>query len=275
MFLFTCQSEGASYSTPRKGIYISSVVDLNLYEYCQAMAVYCEMNHNACNRVCSRMITAAQIIMENGICSLAHVAKTVFPVVVYQSENAKQKFMKIPLVIICTSSSNSGKCELLVQEYIPGTDYIKVAFMLERITQQSQSSQSISKVEFKKLLSLGQTEYECMCLSYSVFKVLGLSAKCAKKHYGMTRTTQCNEQLEKSIHGMQTVRECIDQISILKGRSLLESMGFEVNCDSESDKDSDNDDVGEDSEAISDSDVGEDSEVICDRVGTTGDSDVV
>ena len=141
------QSEGATYSTPGKGIYISSVVDLNLYEYCQAMAVYCEMNHNACNRGCSRIIKAAQIIMENGICSLAHVAKTVHPMVVYQSENAEQSFLKMPLVIIRTHSSNSGKCELLVQEYIPGTDYIKVAFMLERITQQSQSSQSISKTE--------------------------------------------------------------------------------------------------------------------------------
>ena len=51
---------------------------------------------------------------------------------------------------------------------------------------------------------------------------------------------------------MQTVRECIDQIRILKERSLLEAMGLEVNCQSESDKDSDNDDVREDSEAISD-----------------------
>ena len=51
-------------------------------------------------------------------------------------------------------------------------------------------------------------------------------------------------------------------------------MGLEVNCQSESDKDSDNDDAREDSEAISDCDVCEDSEVISDKVGTKGDSDV-
>lgn len=79
------------------------------------------------------MVQAANIVIEKGICSLASLYRAVFPDLSYKSCNAKEKLLKMPLVVIRCRSSNAV---LLAMEYISGVDYIKVALLLQHATQQ-------------------------------------------------------------------------------------------------------------------------------------------
>ena len=79
----------SDYKIISEGIWISKVTTLSLKDYCNARKVYCLSKHNPnCTR-CDCLLQAAQIILDNTICSLSFVFKSVYPETTYNSEAAK------------------------------------------------------------------------------------------------------------------------------------------------------------------------------------------
>ena len=144
---YQCQKN--KYLTLSNNVFITNVNDLSLSEYCQACIKYCEVYHHISCTKCKAMVQAANIIIENGICSLASLHRAVFPDLVYKSCNAKEKLLRMPLVAIQCTSSNAGNAVLLIMEYTSGVDYTKVALLLQRAIHQGTQSFTISKQELR------------------------------------------------------------------------------------------------------------------------------
>ena len=221
--------------------FISNVNDLSLSEYCQACIKYCEAYHHTSCSKCKAMVQAANIIIEKGICSLASLYRTVFPDLGYKSCNAKEKLLRMPLVAILCRSSNAGNAVLLIMEYTSGVDYTKVALLLDRATHQGTQSFNISKQELRMLLSVAQTQREHQLISYGIVKSLGLSSKSAKHHFGITRVPSRIARVQQNITDMQALREVINQISHVKEKSILQTLGLDVDSEISESNESDTD----------------------------------
>ena len=162
------------YTVVSNNIYVTPVTGVTLRDCIQARATYCELQHCKKPCICKPMIQAALIKIEKGIHSVSSLYRTVFPDQAYQSQHAKRKLLQMPLVIIRCGSSDSGKCELFVMEHIAGIDCVQIAEFLESTKQQAFTSILLNKPEFTQLLGVAQTERECQCISYCIYKSLGL-----------------------------------------------------------------------------------------------------
>ena len=223
------------YTVVSNNIYVTPVTDVTLRDYIQARATYCELQHCKKPCICKPMIQAALIIIEKGIHSVSSLYRTIFPDQVYQSQHAKRKLLQMPLVIIRCGSSHSGKCELFVMEHIAGIDYVQIAKFLESTKQQASTSILLNKPEFTQLLGVAQTERERQCISYCIYKSLGLSFKSARRHFGFNRMAQRIARMDKCINEIQTIHECADRIIVIKEASRLRSLGCTENSDSAGD----------------------------------------
>ena len=226
---YQCQKN--KYLTLSNNVFITNVNDLSLSEYCQACIKYCEVYHHISCTKCKAMVQAANIIIENGICSLASLHRAVFPDLVYKSCNAKEKLLRMPLVAVQCTSSNAGNAVLLIMEYTSGVDYTKVALLLQRAIHQGTQSFTISKQELRMLLSVAQTQRERQLISYGIVKSLGLSSKSAKHHFGITRVPNRIARVQQTITDMQALREVINQISHVKEKSILQILGLDVDSE--------------------------------------------
>ena len=223
------------YTVVSNNIYVTPVTDVTLRDYIQARATYCELQHCKKPCICKPMIQAALIIIEKGIHSVSSLYRTIFPDQVYQSQHAKRKLLQMPLVIIRCGSSDSGKCELFVMKHIAGIDYVQIAKFLESTKQQASTSILLNKPEFTQLLGGAQTERERQCISYCIYKSLGLSFKSARRHFGFNRMAQRIARMDKCINEIQTIHECADRIIVIKEASRLRSLGCTGNSDSAGD----------------------------------------
>ena len=89
---------------------------------------YCFLHHDQEKCFdCRSMIEAGQMILESGICALAHVFKASFPLSKYHSSHAKQRLMQMPIAIRI-GHPTSGSSEVMVMELTQAIDYEKVAF---------------------------------------------------------------------------------------------------------------------------------------------------
>ena len=116
----------SDYKTLSEGIWISEVTVLSLKDYCNARKLYCLSKHNPNCTKCDRLLQAAQIILDNTICSLSFVFKSVYPESTYNSETAKSRILQLPVVAVWIGSPSSGISEIKVMEHMSGIDYVKL-----------------------------------------------------------------------------------------------------------------------------------------------------
>ena len=71
---------------------------------------------------CAGMIKAAEMILNNGICSLCDVFRYAFPNTTYKSYHAKSRLLQMPTIAIRVGSPASGCAEVKIMESHPGVD---------------------------------------------------------------------------------------------------------------------------------------------------------
>ena len=80
-------------------ICVSKITNLTLQEYCSVRELHCSLNHKDCSE-CSRMLTAARLVIDGGIVELSSVFRAAFPDVKYSAYQAKQRLLQMPLVAV-------------------------------------------------------------------------------------------------------------------------------------------------------------------------------
>ena len=101
------------------------------------------------------MIQAVKFVLDKGVCSLSAVFRAAFPDVTYNTTQAKQQLLAMPLVAIRVESGHS---EVKLLELISAIDYKKIEkFLTDHYLQQSSSEPAqMSKAALRQLLSFAQ-----------------------------------------------------------------------------------------------------------------------
>lgn len=115
----------------------------------------------------------------------------------------------------------------------------------------------MTKVEFKQILSLAQSDHERELIRFTAFKSSGLSATSARKHFGLENMLERSNRVQRCIEDTQTICECIDDLSRIQEQAALKLLGL----------------ILEDKESSSTGEESSDDEV-CISAGTNADSDI-
>ena len=206
------------------GIWISRIADLSLEEFIEACIENCSIYHrNNCAK-CSRLVNAAHVILQCGICSLSYVFRTVFPDINYTPKQARCRLLQLPLAAIRIGEPSSGCSDIKVMELLPDLDYRKFKKFIGLFIQQSGTTKpSMTKDCFRLLLSFAQSRRERETLTY---KASGLSATAAQRHFGLTNIVERANLVEEFIMEAQTIRECIDSLSKTQEKAMLLALGI-------------------------------------------------
>lgn len=164
------------------GIWVSRISDLSLVEFIEACSKNCSIYHTKKCIKCNDLVKAAHFILENGICSLSSVFRSVFPGINYSTQHARSRLLQLPMAAIHIGEPSSGSSDIQVMELIPGLDYRKFQKLMELFLQQSGRQTLMSKDSFRQLLSFAQGRRERDTLTYAVYRASGMSATAAQKH---------------------------------------------------------------------------------------------
>lgn len=217
---------------------VSKVTDLSLAEYCEVRTQYCLLRHDQqkCFE-CRSLVRAGQMILSDGICSLAQVFKTAFPCIDYHSSHAKQRLLQMPVAVFRVGAPTSGRSELLVMELVQGVDYQKLALFLNaRCSPTStKATPNLTKCELKQLLSFSQSDRERESIRFAVYKASGLSVTAARKLWGLENMTERVKRVTECIEETHSIRMCIEDLAKARDRAVLHSYGITLSGDESSD----------------------------------------
>ena len=165
-------------------------------------------------------------MLEHGFYALSTAYKAAFPHLHYQSQNALELLLQMPLAGVRIGDPKSGVSSWYLLEFIEGINYTHVVQFLEATSMSRQSSVCIKKHELKALLGLGQSDRERELVRYTAFKSSGLSTTGARKHLGLESMKQRSDNVLKCIQEAKEIRETVDKLSHVQDQALLRVMGL-------------------------------------------------
>ena len=98
--------------------------------------------------------------MDNTVCSLSFVFKSVYPESTYNSHAAKSCILQLPIVAVRFGSPSSGISEIKVMEHMNGVDYVKLRTILSVNPEATSTKSVMTKQDVRHILSFAQTRQE-------------------------------------------------------------------------------------------------------------------
>ena len=146
------------------------------------------------------MLSAANIVLQEGYTTLAVAFRLASPTVTYTAERVKRKLLQMPLMCIRIGDPAKGNSQHILMENIPGVNHTKFGIVVNALSCSVQKTvPHFDKACVKMLLSLGQSERERACLRYTVCKASDLSATKARKLYGFENMNKNFSKVEEAI----------------------------------------------------------------------------
>lgn len=118
----------------------------------------------------------------------------------------------------------------ILLEMISGTDYLKMASLLNHIAEMPvEGTRGSKKMDrpFVKMLAR-----ECEFLRVAIVKASGISASKAQWDYGFERMDECTALVEESIKEAQRTREAVEELAQTQDKALMEVYGIVDPADS-------------------------------------------
>lgn len=207
----------SEYKTINNDIYASKIDGLTLEEYCLARKYLCSTQHNQCD--CNAMIQAANVILKDGIVSMATVFKTIYPNVTYHAQNAKRRLLQMPVVAIRIWG------ELYLMEKISGLNYSAIIGFIAN--QKPKREVGMTKTELKQLLVIATTEKERECIRYAVYKASNLTPTQAKLHFGLDSMKSRALKVQECIDEVKEIDEAYSDLAHTQELALFDCYGVE------------------------------------------------
>lgn len=230
------------YIRLQDNVCVSSMDSLTLAEYYSACEHYCSLYHKGkCCCDCSQMVKAANLVLDNGFCSLSYVFKCCFPGVTYTSAIAKRQLLQMPLAAITCGDPSSGKSEVILLEAIKGLNYPTIVKLLEEKASEGKFC-TMSKQKVNEILSFAQSNREQETLRYTICQGACLTSSKARRLYGWESMSKRMQEIEKSIKELTELRESIEDLATTQELALVRSFGITL-FSSESEDDLDNEET--------------------------------
>ena len=200
---------------------------------------YCTHSHKQPCSDCQRMLQVAKIILDQNFCRLRQGFEIVSPTATYTAERAITKLLRMPLVTVRIGSPKSGTSFMILLDKFQGTDYQKMAALLNQMAElsmkRSEDHQSVDRPFVNLLLSLAQSPRERECLRVAIFKASGMSASKARQKFGFERMSKRTEVVERSIMEAQEIRVAIHELAQTQNKALMKAYGIVDSVDSSDD----------------------------------------
>ena len=209
---------------------------MTLSEYTVALPKFCEVRHHAGCTMCPSLLKAAQMILKDGVVSLADAFKSAFPGLAYKSSTAKRMLLQMPLVAVRMGDIASGTSQVHLIEYLPGVDYTQLQSILHQFHSGGKPSSNpvMTRADIKDLLQLAQSNRERGLLRYAVYKASGLSATAARRHFGFEGMKAHTAKVNECIEEAQAIREAVEQLAEVQEEATLASLGIVKDTESSS-----------------------------------------
>lgn len=105
------------YVTLNDCVCVSGQRNMTLSEYTVALPKFCKVRHHAGCTTCPSLLKAAQMILKDGVVSLADAFKSAFPGLAYKSSTAKRMLLQMPLVAVRMGDIASGTSQVHYVHY--------------------------------------------------------------------------------------------------------------------------------------------------------------
>lgn len=216
------------------GVFVSTLDNISLEQYMVRQREYCSHAHQQPCHSCNCMVEVATIILHQSFCHLHEAFRLITPKAKYTAARAITKLLKMPLVVVRIGQAHSGVSFNIVLEKFPGTDYLKLAKLLNRMTETASVAKgsSIDRPFMKMLLNMTQSSRERECLRVAIVKASGISATKARRLYGLEKMDERIERVEQSIIEAQRIREAVEELAETRDKALMEAYGVRDATDS-------------------------------------------
>ena len=196
--------------------------------------MHCQQSHGFQCHQCQHFLEVARTIREHGYCTLSKAFSTVTTNAVYTAEHARQLLLQMPLVAIRVGNPKQGFSFSILMEKFSGTDYSKIGAIINGLANNTsmQKGVSLEKSIVKMLLSISQSDHECECLQYAVYKASGMTATMVRRIYGFENMQTRSLSVESALLEIKQIREAIHDLASTKEESVLVHLGFNVQVDS-------------------------------------------
>ena len=227
---FTCNVRSGlsdlSKCTRGNGMYVSTMTSVSLKEYVTYRTEFCARFHKTNCMDCPALTNLASEILRKGIVKVAEVFKMQFSSSKYQSDKAVRRLMQLPVVIFKREN-------LFVTELRSDVNYDKMVDWIEKIVPQNDVERKLNKETLKSLCELASTESDRRIIKAAA--TWGMSAKEAKKTYGVDEQNSKTKQIQEAMALAEEINESTMALAMLQDTALLQSMGIVDDTSSDSD----------------------------------------
>lgn len=207
---------------------------MTLAEYVHTRTLVCERRHKKPCHGCYRILKVAKEVTSKGFVKVRDAFELCSPGVKYSSFQARRMLLQMPLAVIGVGTLKEETfCLYLVEKCKPPNLFIMQTLIKEASLHKS-STQKMTQDEMKKLLALAESESERKRLKYAVVKSAGMPNTKAKRVYGVSGVSDTKQKVEQAMEDACAIREAIENISKVKDKAVLQSIG--VCDDSDSDE---------------------------------------
>ena len=207
-------------------VHVSLFSGLTLSEYVHARSLHCQFAHSPpCSR-CEGFLSVAKLVIEQDHCTLSSAFAMLAPMKSYTCEYARSLLLQMPLVSICIGSPKTGHSFSILMEKFSGTDYSRIASILNSLVNTAPPKESsLEKSVVKALLSIAQSDHERNCIQYAIYKASGMSQTAIRRKYGFEQMQQHAASVEEAIEEIQNIRESINDLANIEEKALLLQYG--------------------------------------------------
>ena len=140
----------------------------------------------------------------------------------------------MPLVSLRIGTPESGTSFTLLLERVQHVDYMRMCTTLNALhCAHSSLTPTIAKPMVQQLLSFAQSDRECECVRYVVFKASGLTQTQVEKKYGFQNMHERAGAIENALSEIRGIRETIDHLATIEDKAYLTTLGISPEDSSE------------------------------------------
>ena len=221
-------------------ICVSRLANISLQEYITALPSYCGIYHRTGCKECVGLLQVANSVLENGYVKLSEAFRSAFPHLTYQTNSAKKKLLKMPVVALRVGSPSSGFSETYLIEHHPNFDHNHSLKIFCQLHEKERSKKvGLSKSELHDLLKLAQSDRERECVRYAAWKASGISASSARKQFSFDNIAKRGNKIHACIQEIKEITKDVEEICKVKETAMLTSLGLISSSDEESEPCSD------------------------------------
>ena len=201
--------------------YICHIKDMSLSDFLVARKLYCQHKHlnsilSECE-TCLSLINAAKQVECQGVVNLKTLFCSHFKSSSCRTDKAIRRLMQLPVVVF------KIKGTLYVVEYTNGTDYEKLAEIIEKLIPDQKLHSGLDRESLKALCDMASSEADRKLVR--VAATAGFSGVQAKAVFGISNLHKERKEVEEAVQEYASVRKKVNDIVNAKMSAALESSG--------------------------------------------------